>query len=58
VLLQVRCRGAGSTHLEQRARTLQDFVAGMQGRCTVDVGQDGDLQLQLELPAALEPDDH
>jgi hypothetical protein len=30
----------------------------MQGRCTVDVGQDGDLQLQLELPAALEPDDH
>jgi signal transduction histidine kinase len=57
VRLEVRCHGQGSTHLAQRALTLQEFVADLRGHCTVEVGPTGELLLALELPAVLAPDD-
>lgn len=57
VVFQLRCRGGGDAHLAQRAVTLQEFVADLQGHCEVRVGQRGDLCLSIELPVMLEPDD-
>jgi signal transduction histidine kinase len=59
VLFELHCTGgAGDLHLRERTVTLREFVAQFHGRCEASVDGTGGLWLALELPTALEPDEH
>jgi len=58
-VFELECNGAGrDRHLQERATTLCEFVAGFQGLCRVDEDAHGTLLIALELPTALVIDDY
>lgn len=58
-VFELECHGAGrDRHLQERATTLCEFVAGFQGLCRVDEDAHGTLLIAFELPTALVIDDY
>lgn len=58
-VFELECNGGGrDRHLQERATTLCEFVAGFQGLCRVDEDERGTLLIALELPTALVVDDY
>ena len=58
VVFEMESRGSGrDRHLQERTATLLEFVAGFQGRCSIEADDQGTLLLALELPTALAPDE-
>lgn len=58
VLFELECSGhRRDRHLRERAATLCEFVAGLQGNCQIDGDEQGHLLLAIELPAATVADE-
>lgn len=55
VVFELEATGTKDKNLKERAATLREFVAGCQGKCTLDLDSRGALLLAIELPAAMAP---